>query len=231
VHWKRNGRPGARSNMLINSVGAVATGLTTCVVIVAKFVEGAWIATLAIPGLVLLMAVVHRHYESIVQEINTPSPARLSGITPPMVVVPIQRWSRVAEKALRFAYALSQDILVLHITVNPLAESHTQMDGDLVHEWAECVEHPAAQVGLARPQLVVLESPYRFVTTSIVDYILKLERIHPDRVIAVVLPELVERRWIYYLLHHQRTTLLKIMLYIRGNGHIFVADVPWYLNA
>ena len=77
----------------------------------------------------------------------------------------------------------------------------------------------------------MLQSPFRFVTTSIVEYILELERIHPDRLISVILPELVERRWVYYLLHNQRTTLLKIMLYIKGNGHIIVADVPWYLSA
>jgi hypothetical protein len=231
MHWKKDGGPGARSNMLINGVGALATGLTTCVVIVAKFGEGAWIATVAIAGLVLLMAVVHRHYERILQETSTQSPARLSGIAPPMVVVPMQRWSRVAEKALRFAYALSQDILVVHITVDQSGNTQTQTKGDLVDKWAEWVEHPAAQAGLARPQLVVLQSPYRFVTTSIVEYILELERIHPDRLISVVLPELVERRWVYYLLHNQRTTLLKIMLYLKGNDHTIVADVPWYLSA
>jgi hypothetical protein len=143
----------------------------------------------------------------------------------------MERWNRVAEKALRFAYALSQDVRVLHIAVDDAADTQTQTNGDLVHEWAECVEHPAAKAGLARPQLVVLRSPYRFVTTSIVEYILELDRIHPDRLISVALPELVERRWVYFLLHNQRTTLLKLMLYIKRNDHIFVADVPWYLSA
>jgi O-antigen/teichoic acid export membrane protein len=94
--------------MMINGVGAVATGLTTFVVIVAKFAEGAWIATLAIPGLVLLMTAIHRHYQKIESEIDTRSPAQLSGITPPVVVVPMQSWSRVAEKALQLASLLSK---------------------------------------------------------------------------------------------------------------------------
>jgi hypothetical protein len=79
--------------------------------------------------------------------------------------------------------------------------------------------------------LVVLPSPYRFVTSSIVEYILNLERIHPDRLISVVVPELVERRWFYDFLHNQRAALLKIELYIKGNGHIVVTNVPWYLSA
>ena len=49
VHWRRKAGRGAFSSMLINGVGALATGLTTGVVIVAKFTEGAWITVLAIP--------------------------------------------------------------------------------------------------------------------------------------------------------------------------------------
>lgn len=215
--------------MAINGVGAVATGLTTCVVIVAKFAEGAWIATLAIPSLVLLMSAIHRHHQKIESEIDTRSPAQLSGITPPVVVVPMQSWSRVAEKALQLAYTLSQNILVLHIPSE--YAGHTQTDSALMQEWNEFIEHPAAKAGLTPPQLVVLPSPYRFVTSSIVEYILNLERIHPDRLISVVLPELVEGRWFYDFLHNQRATLLKIELYIKGNGHIVVTNVPWYLSA
>jgi hypothetical protein len=58
-----------------------------------------------------------------------------------------------------------------------------------------------------------------------------LERRYPDRQIAVVVPELVERRWIDYLLHNQRSTALKLILYVRGNRRIIVINVPWYLQA
>ena len=44
MHWKREGK--ARVRMLVNGVGAAATGITTLVVLVAKFVEGAWITAL-----------------------------------------------------------------------------------------------------------------------------------------------------------------------------------------
>ncbi|SRR5260370_14016532 len=70
LHWKKNGGPGVRRSILINGAGALATGLTTCVVIVAKFADGAWIAVLAIPGLVLLMAVIRHHYEGILREVD-----------------------------------------------------------------------------------------------------------------------------------------------------------------
>jgi hypothetical protein len=52
VHWKRVGGPGARHSMLVNGLGAVATAVTVVVVLVAKFLDGAWITLLLIPVLV-----------------------------------------------------------------------------------------------------------------------------------------------------------------------------------
>jgi hypothetical protein len=60
MHWKKAGGRGARASMLINGLGAFATGLTTCIVIVAKFTEGAWITVIAILGLIWLMSALHR---------------------------------------------------------------------------------------------------------------------------------------------------------------------------
>lgn len=229
MHWRKSERPGARGSMLVNGIGAVATGLTTCVVIVAKFAEGAWITVLAIPGFMLLMFAVHRHYRMIIRETASHKPAHLKGIAPPIIVMPLQRWSRVAEKALRFAYTLSQDLFVLHIA--PEGEDETPNKNELLRVWNDYVERPAAQARLKPPELVILRSPYRLVITPIFKYILELERIHPDRLISVLVPEIVERKWYYYLLHNQRATALKVVLYTKGNGRIIVISVPWYLRS
>ncbi len=232
MHWKRNPGRGARLSMMVNGVGALATGLTTCVVVVAKFTEGAWITVLAIPGLILLMSGVHRHYDRIRRETENPTPARLKGIPPPIVVLPLQRWSRVAEKALRFAYTLSQDVSVLHIVPEGEQGEHNNDNNDeLTSVWDEYIEKPAVLAGLAPPELVLLRSPFRLVLTPIVEYILELEQAHPKRLISVLVPELVERQWYYYLLHNQRATALKVILYIRGTGRIIVINVPWYLRS
>jgi amino acid transporter len=41
AHWQRVGGPHAWRNMLVNGIGAVATGITLAVVGIAKFTEGA----------------------------------------------------------------------------------------------------------------------------------------------------------------------------------------------
>lgn len=228
VHWKRNPGHGARTSMLINGVGGLATGLTTCVVIVAKFTEGAWITVLAIPALILLMSTVHRHYEEIQRETECPSPANLKNIVPPLVVLPLQRWSKLAEKALRLGYVLSPDLVVLHIAT----EDQQQDPGkdDLMNLWDGYIEKPAVRAGFKPPELVIVKSRYRLVITPIYEYILELSQKHPDRWISVLVPELVERRWYYFFLHNQRATALKLILYAKGDRRINVVNVPWYLS-
>jgi hypothetical protein len=227
MHWKRKGGPGAYGSMFINGLGAVATGITVCIVIAAKFIEGAWITVLLIPAIIFLMYGVRRHYDRILEATACTVPVALSNIEAPLVVLPIQRWSRVAENALRFAYSISDDIWAIHIVGTE--ENADDSQDRLMKVWSQYIEQPAKGAGLKPPQLVVLRSPYRMVLQPILDYVLELEDRFPNRQIAVLVPELVERRWWYFLLHNQRPTALKLLLYLKGNRRIVVINVPWYL--
>jgi hypothetical protein len=68
------------------------------------------------------------------------------------------------------------------------------------------------------------------VVTPILEYVLQVERQNPGRYLAVLVPELVEPRWFHYLLHGQRATALKLILYRKGDHRTVVIDVPWYLS-
>jgi amino acid transporter len=228
VHWKKVGGAHARSSMLINGLGAIATGIALGIIVVSKFSEGAWITVLLIPGLILLMFGIRRHYDHVQRETALQGPANLRGIAPPLVVVPIERWSRIAEKALRFAYSISREIWVLHIATE---EEERMKESDLRRVWETCIAKPAANAGLPPPTLVILHSPYRLVVSPIYEYVLELERNNPDRDVAVLVAELVERRWLYYFLHSQRATALKLILYRKGDRRIIVLSVPWYLSS
>jgi hypothetical protein len=214
--------------MLINGSGALATGAVTCIVLLTKFTEGAWITALLIPSLILLMASIHRHYEHIYNETRKLAPASLDGIKSPFVVLPMEGWSRVSEKALRFAYSISEDIRVIHIETE---QEPKPENSNLKTIWGEYIERPAKRAGLKPPELVILHSPYRMVVTPIFEYVLQVEREHPDRDVAVLVPELVERRWFQYLLHGQRATALKLILYRKGDRRTIVINVPWYLSS
>jgi hypothetical protein len=227
MHWRRKGGAHARTSMLVNGIGAISTGIAVCIILVAKFTEGAWITALLIPSLMLLMYGIRRHYDSILRETADPKPADLKDIPDPLVVLPMDSWNRVSEKALRFAYILSNEIRVLHIVTEENAKAGPS---PLQKIWHDYVEKPAKNAGRKPPELVILNSPYRYVVTPIYEYILELERKNPDRYVAVLVPELVERRWLYYLLHSQRATALKVILYRKGDRRIIVINVPWHLK-
>jgi len=223
LHWKRQGGGHWRS-MLVNGVGAAATAVTTAVVLSAKFFEGAWITVLLIPAILLVMIRVRRHYDTVAGETECPRPADFTRRVAPLVVTPIASWSRISEKALCFSYTISTEIRAVHITVDGETSSA------FCREWSKLAVAPAAKAGLAPPELVVLESPYRWVLRPILEYVLEAEKQNPDREIVVVLPELVERHWYHYFLHNQRAEILKTWLMVRGSKRIIVVNVPWYLK-
>jgi len=222
-HWKRTGGPGARQSMLVNGLGALATAITVVVVLVAKFLAGAWITVLLIPSLLAIMIAVRRQYHQVGMSVLSQSPLEITSFQPPLVVVPMDRWSRIVKRALTLALTISPDVTVLHIDSG-------ERTIYLKQEWHGFVDQPVLQLGMCPPKLVVLASPYRFVINPIVDFVLDLARKNPDRQIAVIIPEIVERHWYYHLLHNQRGAALKSLLYFKGNQQVMVVNVPWYVE-
>ena len=228
VHWhKQTGEPGHEHkgrnwHMFVNGVGAVATGLTTIVVLASKFLDGAWVTALLVPTLILIMYSVKRHYTRVHSEMVDRTPINLENLTQPIVVIPMAQWDRITEKALRFGLLLSKEIKVAHV--------YSEDDPDtLVSCWDEMVADPLQHEGMQVPELVRIQSSYRFIIAPLMDYILGLERDNPDRKVAVLLPELVVRHWWENALHGQRVQLLKLLLLLRAKQRVVVINIPWYL--
>ena len=223
VHWRHEpGKVKGRYwKMFINGIGAVATGITTIIVLIAKFTSGAWMVALLVPTLILLMVSVKQHYTRV-KDVVKMGKLNLSNLLPPLVVLPMARWDRMTEKALRFGVLLSTDIKVINVDCDDGEES-------LCNTWEDNVLGPIREKGLPEPELITLHSTFRLVIAPLMDYILELEQQNPDRKITVLLPELVVNHWWENLLHNQRVQLLKLLLLLRGKQRIIVVDIPWYL--
>jgi len=224
VHWKRLGGPGAWQSMVINGLGATATAVTVVVVLAAKFLAGAWVTVLLIPSLLIFMISVSRHYQAVAREVALDDPLDLTHLKPPIVIIPLQHWNKVAEKALRFAINLSTDVHVLQVRISDKSD-------DLSGRWCHLVETPVLELGVPVPKLTVVESPYRLVFRPILDFVNELAQQNPDSHIAVLIPEMIERHWFHYFLHNQRAAVLKALLLVKGNQRINVINVPWYIFA
>jgi len=224
VHWRKAGGPGSKTSMMLNGLGGAATGITTVVVLVAKFLDGAWITVLLIPLLIVMMRRVGRHYSIVAQEIGSTTPVRTTHLIEPVVLLPIDRWSLVSERALRYAWTLSKEVRVLHV-------QNGEDTDKLRREWPDLVEKPALAAGLVPPELIVLDSPFRFIVKPIVEYAIEQQATHQDRHITVLIPELVESHWYHYFLHNNRPEAIRALLLFNGNQRITVVSIPYHLKA
>jgi hypothetical protein len=224
MHWWRNRGPHWRKSAIVNGIGALVTGTTVVVVLVAKFAEGAWITLLFIPMTILLFTLVRRHYHSVKMLTTCRVPINTEALgEAPIAVVPLDRWSNITRQGIEFASRLSSEVIVLHVEPGEHSE--------LLHDdWVRYVEQPFLAVGKEPPKLQILPSPYRFIIIPIVQFILDLAAQHPNRSIIVVIPELVEDKWYEYFLHNQRARLLEWVLLVRGNERIFTVSAPWYVR-
>jgi amino acid transporter len=224
MHWRKNRGPGWVKNAMVNGLGATVTGVTTAVVLVAKFMEGAWITLLFIPLTIFLFSIVRRHYHHVKTLTTCKIPVNAAGLSQhPIAVIAIDRWSNIARQGIEFAARLSPEVVALHVEPN----EHSEL---LQDDWEQYVVRPFRAEGKEPPQLHMLPSPYRFVIVPIVQFVLDLSKKNPGRSIVVVIPELVEDRWYEYFLHNQRGRLLEWVLLARGNQRIFTVSAPWYIG-
>ena len=220
-HWNRELRnvedAQERSRMLrsraINGIGFVMTGTVLIIVLVTKFLQGAWIVVLAMPLIFLFMQAIHRHYDRVREELIVGDseavtlPSRVHG------VVLVSKLHKPTLRALAYARATRHDTLEA-ITVN-VDREETQA---LQRDWER------RQIPVT---LRILDSPYREITRPILDYVKGLRRESPRDLVTVYVPEYVVGHWWEQLLHNQSALRLKTRLLFTPG--IMVVSVPWQL--
>jgi amino acid transporter len=224
AHWRKVGGAHAGKSMLINAAGAVCTGVALGIVLVSKFIDGAWVMILLIPALLALFVSVRAHYRHVGREVASTAPLDATALEPPVVLLPIRGWSGVTRKALRFALKISSQVYALHV-----ADDEKTM-ADLEDTWEQRVREPALAAGIPAPKLIITYSPYRKLYAPLKQVVTDLQRAHPGRDIAVIVPELVATRWYHFVLHNQTAAIIKAYLLFSGFRRVVVVNVPWYLT-
>lgn len=221
-HWNRElarsddagQRARIRRARAINAGGAALTGVVLVVELVTKFTHGAYLVVIAMPILYLMMRAIRRHYDRVAEELR-PQPGGMVLPSRVHAVVLVSQLHRPTLRALGYAKATRPDTLTALTVKIGEEEEHA-----LHTEWE--------QRGIPVP-LTVLDSPYRDITGSALDYIARLHREHPEDLIAVYVPEYVVGHWWEQLLHNQSALRLKArLLFQRG---VMVISVPWQLDS
>jgi amino acid transporter len=224
-HWTRLLRteddPEERHRMvrsrIVNTIGFIATGAVLIVVLVTKFLAGAWIAILAMGSLFILMKAINRHYAAVARELTAREEEQREIVLPSRnhAVVLVSNMHLPTLRALSYARAMRPDVLEA-LTVN-VDDVETRK---LTAEWEE------SEVTVP---LKVVASPYREVTGPVLDYIRRVSKEAPRTVVTVFVPEYVVGHWWEGLLHNQSALRLKTRLLFIPN--VMVTSVPWQLNS
>ncbi len=236
VHWRRAMRQAGtareraeqRAHFFINAVGAATTGVALGIIVIAKFTEGAWITIVVIPCVIALLLAVHSYYVRLASETEAGT-IDLEDTRPPILLVTVQDWDRLASKALRLAVTLSPDVIGIHLThlAGPQAESRTER---LQEQWRRDVQDPAAAAGVPAPRLVILPAARRAIHEPILKLVEELEQRFGMRRVVVLVPEIVKRHWYQHVLHSHHAWRLRQQLLLHAGSRLTVMNVPWHID-
>ena len=220
-HWTRHLKteedPAVRRKMfrsrIINSIGLAMTASVFVVVLITKFLAGAWIAILAMMVFFAMMRGIRSHYdrvtdELLVDESDQVMPTRVHAI------VLVSKLHKPTMRALAYAKATRPNVLEAVYVDTGDTRAHK-----LVDEWdAQRIDVP----------LKMLYSPFREVIRPIVQYAVEIREANPRGVVAVYIPEYVVGRWWEQVLHNQTALRLKgRLLFTPG---VMVTSVPFQLR-
>jgi amino acid transporter len=219
VRWYRLKTSGWQASAMMNGIGALATLVVLTVIVLTKFVAGAWVVVVAIPILVSIFLTINRHYKYVAQRLSIqdlaprgyiPRP-RSEIITHPAIVI-VGQLNRGTVEALDYARSIADEIIAIHVDIGStdrvkLSKRWEDLESDI--------------------HLEIIDSPFRSLIEPIVDFISNYERQHPDVFSTIIIPAFVTRNWWEGLLHNQTTLFLKAALL--GKRSRVVTTVRYYL--
>lgn len=223
IHWLRSSDQHRQVKMVLNGLGALATGAALIVIAASKFVHGAWIVVVLIPLIVLAFRHVRDHYDEVGRELRLPPQEMPPPVAsrPPRIVVPVAGVHRGVLAALQYACSISDEVTAVYVELNPGSAEEMQA------RWRQ------RQLDRLAP-LVVVPSPYRSLVGPFLDYLDNVDALDGDGQLAsVLIPEFVPAHWWQNVLHNQTAWLLRVALLYRrhrlGKGRAII-DLPFYLE-
>ncbi|MGL5405303.1 MAG: APC family permease [Propionibacteriaceae bacterium] len=223
IHWTRALRdltePKERSrairSRIINGIGLAMTGIVLIVVLLSKFLHGAWIAILAMAIIFVLMRLVKRHYTMVAKEVALSADDRRVLPSRFHAIVMVSAVNKPTARAVSFARGCRPNTLeAVTVAADPEA---TQ---ELLADWNQ------ADLGLP---LTVLASPYREVVGPFVEHVKSLRSANPRDVVCIFVPEFVVGHWWEQILHNQTALYVRARLHFTPN--VMVASVPYLLRS
>ena len=216
VHWRRTRPPRWRRRATINGIGACITAIATMVFLISKFTEGAWVVVIAIPAFVFLFLRIHAYYERARKDLRIDETPSKPAPKYTLVIVPVNRISRLTEHALCEAESLGQEVIAVTVVLRGGDEGIHDAD-NLRRQWRTW--DPGVP-------LRVLYNEYASVVQPIVGFIDEVRAEHPDYQIVVLIPVIRPDKLRYRILHNQIDLVLSSALRSRSDVVVARVEVP-----
>ncbi|MGE5381275.1 MAG: APC family permease [Methylocystaceae bacterium] len=218
MRWIRHKPEGWQWKATINGLGTLVTLTSVLIIGITKFIAGAWIVILIIPAAVKLMLVIRQHYASVAQQLDIPNEyigqLNMHPKINHYVIVPIDSFNAMVVKALRYAQAMSPNVVAFHV------EIHEGEADKLRKKWAMLNTDI---------ELVIKPSPYREVVNSLVKYIDSEEHSSkPGDIITLLLPQFFVSKWWQAILHNNTSLFIANAMLHKHN--VVISIMPFYLE-
>lgn len=223
IHWTRHLKtetdPAVRNQMMrsrvINAIGLTFTGIVLVIVLISKFIHGAYLAILAMIFVFFVMKAIKRHYTKVAHEVELQGSADSALPSRVRAIILVSNVNKPTARAVAFARAMRPTTLeAVIVSVDPAEVAQ------VITEW-EAQDYPVP--------LKVIASPFREVTNPFVSYVKSIRSANPRDVVCVFVPEFVVGHWWEQLLHNQTALVVRTRLhFIPG---IMVITVPYQLRS
>ncbi|MCX6055667.1 MAG: APC family permease [Chloroflexi bacterium] len=200
--------------MIINGIGAVSTAVVMIIFAVTKFHDGAWVVIVLTPILVTIFFSIHHHYKNLAKQLSLENHLSKGHVSRNRIIMPISGVHSGTLAALRYASTLSDDVTVVHISIDPIETDKVKAKWEI---WGDGY------------RLLVLNSPYRLFLEPLLEYIERIAAVQArNEIITIVVPQFIPKHWWTNFLHTRTAEALRKTLLHRKN--IVITEVPYQVE-
>lgn len=205
-HWQMK--------MAVNAFGSLSTFVVMIIFAITKFTAGAWMVVVLTPLLVATFFSIHHHYKGLAQQLSLENHVDRAQMRRNRVIMPIAGVHRGTLAALHYAKSLSDDVTVVHVSIDPNEATKIKIKWE---RWGEGT------------RLIILHSPYRLFLEPLLEYIDRIDAVRTSgETLTIVVPQFVPKKWIAHFLHTRTAETLRKVLLNREN--VVITEVPYQVK-
>lgn len=213
-HWFRKKTRNYSLKAAVNLFGALATFFVLIILVVMKFIHGAWLVVIVIPVIIKVFLKIKKHYDTVAKQLTLDHKVVESFGKDKTVILLVSEVHQGTKLAYEAALNLKpKRCFALHVS---LSKEETKK---IKKQWSKHFPHT---------QLSIIESEYRDILNCILRYVEEIDKKWKHDCLIIVIPEFIPKRFWHHLLHGQTASRLHYAL--RSKPHIQILEVPFRLK-